>query len=74
MTHTEREWRDGQPEGTRPDEGADPPEQAIDRRGKGFSFARNVAELQSLRWISGVDRFRLSGCAGQEIQGAANCE
>ena len=24
MTHTEREWRDGQPEGTRPDEGADP--------------------------------------------------
>ena len=24
MTHTEREWRDGQPEGTRPDEGAAP--------------------------------------------------
>jgi hypothetical protein len=24
MTHTEREWRDGRPEGTRPDEGAAP--------------------------------------------------
>jgi hypothetical protein len=24
MTHTEREWRDGQPEGTRPDEGVPP--------------------------------------------------